>query len=71
MSVVIETLVICDGCSENYGGDDRYSSAKTIRAKRKKYGWIQRGAEDYCEECAKMRKANRDNARAKADQKEV
>lgn len=53
MSVVIETLVFCDGCSENHSGDDRSSSAKQIRASRKREGWIQRGSKDYCESCAK------------------
>lgn len=50
--IVIETLVICDGCSDNgSGGDDRDLNAAQIRANRKKYGWIQRGSKDYCDAC--------------------
>jgi hypothetical protein len=52
MSVVIETLVICDGCGENCSGDDGGKNARDIRATRKLYGWIQRGSLDYCEICA-------------------
>ena len=55
MSVVIETLVICDACYENCGGDDRSYRAKLIRKLRKRYGWIQRGSKDYCPECAKAK----------------
>lgn len=51
MSVVIETLVICDGCDDACGGDDRDRTAKEIRASRKSYGWVQRGKKDYCDEC--------------------
>lgn len=57
MSVVIETLVICDGCGEQMGGDDRSQTAKQIRAKRKKWeGWVQRGSKDYCLGCASEKK---------------
>lgn len=56
MSVVIETLVICDGCGEQMGGDDRRKTAKRIRADRKQFdGWVQRESKDYCAECAKKK----------------
>ena len=52
MTVVIETLIFCDGCNENYNGDDRYKTAKEIRKDRKNnMGWVQRGSKDYCEIC--------------------
>ena len=52
MSVMIETLVFCDGCGENYGGDDRERTAYMIRKTRKEHqGWVQRGKKDYCDEC--------------------
>lgn len=61
MSVVIETLVLCDDCGEQCGGDDRSQTATQIRASRKRAGWIQIGSEDYCPNCApnhcKSRKA--------------
>jgi hypothetical protein len=50
--VIIEVLVICDDCSDAYGGDDRDKTAAEIRATRKRYGWIQRGSRDYCDKCA-------------------
>jgi hypothetical protein len=52
MSVVVETLVFCDSCGDNCGGDDRSFNARHIRANRKKGGWVQRGAKDYCPNCA-------------------
>lgn len=51
MSVVIETLVFCDGCSENLSADDRSFSAAHIRENRKRAGWYQKGKLDYCPEC--------------------
>lgn len=61
MSVVIETLVFCDGCDENCGGDDRGYNAKRIRERRKLGGWIQRGSKDYCPRCAGKLKDERTN----------
>ena len=52
MSVVIETLVICDGCGEACNGDDRNENAAKIRAARKKVGWRQKGSKDYCADCS-------------------
>lgn len=54
MSVVIETLVFCDGCGANCNGDDWDKPAYIIREKRQKYGgWIMRNRKDYCSDCAK------------------
>jgi hypothetical protein len=50
--VVKETLVICDGCGEQCGGDDRNESAAQIRKARKTVGWTQRGKKDYCADCS-------------------
>lgn len=55
MSVVVETLVFCDGCEDNCNGDDRSYSAGEIRRHRKLNGWIQVGAKDYCPDCAAER----------------
>jgi hypothetical protein len=52
MSVVIETLVICDECGQQNFGDDRHKNAADIRRDRKKAGWIQVGSKDYCDRCA-------------------
>lgn len=52
MSKVIETLVLCDDCGHQNNGDDRHLSATQIRANRKRSGWIQVGAKDYCDKCA-------------------
>lgn len=52
MSVVIETLVVCDDCGDNCACDDRCDNAKQIRASRKRAGWIQIGSLDYCDRCA-------------------
>lgn len=52
MSVIIETILFCDDCAEQCGGDDRSQNAKAIRAARKEDGWIQRGSKDYCPKCA-------------------
>lgn len=52
MSIIIETLVFCDGCNDNCAGDDRSSNARQIRRDRKLYGWIQIGSKDYCGLCA-------------------
>jgi hypothetical protein len=52
MSYAIETLVFCDDCQDNCGGDDRGQNLKTIRSRRGKWGWIQRGQKDYCPKCA-------------------
>jgi len=60
--VVIELLVICDDCSEAYGGDDRDKTAAEIRATRKRYGWIQQGSKDYCERCAPKHIRRRKNS---------
>lgn len=51
MTVIIETLVFCDGCGENCSGDDREQTAYHIRKSRKECGWVQRGKKDYCAEC--------------------
>ena len=51
MSVIIETLVQCDGCGENCAGDDRSWTAREIRRARSKWGWKQVGKRDYCEVC--------------------
>lgn len=59
MSISIETIVCCDGCDENNGGDDRYMSAKDIRAERKLYGWTQIGKKDYCPSCSEKMKRGR------------
>ncbi len=52
MSVVIETLVLCDDCGHQCSGDDRYKNARQIRRDRKSGGWIQIGSKDYCNKCA-------------------
>lgn len=53
MSVVIETLVLCDDCGDQRSGDDRHKNAAQIRADRKQYdGWVQIGMQDYCQKCA-------------------
>lgn len=59
MSVVIETLVLCDNCGQQNSGDDRSMSATQIRAGRKKYGWTQRGKLDYCDRCSEAMRANK------------
>ena len=51
MSVIKETLVICDGCGDSNNGDDRYLTATKIRAARKAQGWTHRGMHDYCPKC--------------------
>lgn len=57
MSVVIQTFVYCDGCSENKFGDDWDNTAAEIRAARKlNDGWIQRGSNDFCPDCARKLK---------------
>lgn len=56
MSVVKETLVFCDGCSDQLCGDDRSCSAKVIRKNRALVGWIQVGSLDYCPRCAEERR---------------
>jgi hypothetical protein len=55
MSVTIETIVACNLCGENKGADDRSYNAKQIRAIRKGEGWVNRGKEDYCPECWKLK----------------
>ena len=52
MSCIIETIITCDGCGENNCADDRYKTAKSIRASRARSGWVYSGGKDYCEECA-------------------
>lgn len=56
MSVVIETLILCDECGDSGGGDDRNYKATKIRASRKLAGWIQIGHQDYCDKCAHQAK---------------
>lgn len=57
MSHVIKTLVFCDGCQDNCGGDDRWQDLKTIRSRRAKVGWEYVDGKDYCPAC-KSRKWN-------------
>lgn len=52
MSCAIETIISCDICAENNGGDDRYKTAKVIRASRGKEGWTYRDGKDYCPKCS-------------------
>ena len=52
MSVVIETIVLCDECGHQNSGDDRNLDAKEIRRNRREIGWIQVGKRDYCQNCA-------------------
>ena len=61
MSVVIETLIYCDGCQENCRGDDRDWTARLIRASRKKHkGWEQIGSQDYCDRCKRTKKIRKE-----------
>lgn len=53
---VIETLIFCDGCNENCGGDDRGHTAKHIRHSRALHdGWVYVRGKDYCQKCAEKR----------------
>lgn len=56
MSVVIETLVCCDGCGHNNSGDDRHLPAYEIRKNRAKEGWRKIGQKDYCPKCVESLK---------------
>jgi len=51
MSVVIETIVYCDGCGDNHSGDQRNYTAKYQRESNKAEGWVQRGSKDFCQKC--------------------
>jgi hypothetical protein len=55
MSAVIETIVLCDECGEQCGGDDRYKPAWKIRLDRKSDGWTQMGKKDFCGNCSKKK----------------
>lgn len=59
MSMIIETFLICDGCAETSGVDDRTQnySARELRDSAKKDGWIYiieglpKKGKDLCFEC--------------------
>ena len=51
MSIVIETILFCDGCGENGWGDERHFSAKYQRESNRQEGWVQRGSKDFCPNC--------------------
>jgi hypothetical protein len=68
MSVVVETLIFCDGGDEGlpcpmdgpYGsGDGRSRSAGSQRKGYRSDGWRYIGGKDYCPDCVKARAPDR------------
>jgi len=52
--IMIERFLICDGCGENYGVDNRGSTGASHRRHAANDGWTYRGGKDYCPECSKL-----------------
>lgn len=57
MSIVIETFLICDGCGENFGVDDRMQTGKTHRLRAKAEGWKVYNGKDFCSDCINLKRA--------------
>jgi hypothetical protein len=55
MSLVIERFLICDGCGENFGVDNRHKTGGQHRIEAKRHGWghyVSSGKnQDLCESC--------------------
>ena len=60
MSIVVETLLFCDGRSQGCtcqmtapyaDGDSKSDSAKEQRNSAKAEGWSRRNGKDYCPDC--------------------
>lgn len=54
--IVTESFLICDGCGETFGVDNRHKSGTQHRVDAKKEGWkliVRDGSKygDYCPEC--------------------
>lgn len=54
MSIVIERIMACDHCGENWCADDRgaHNNNAALRRSRQRSGWVYRKGKDYCEVCA-------------------
>jgi hypothetical protein len=51
MSAVIERFIICDGCGENFGVDNRWKTISAHRQEAARNGWRLVGNKDYCPTC--------------------
>lgn len=66
MSIVIETFLVCDGnCGTNFGVDDRTQTGKTHRLRAKYNGWKVYNGKDYCPECLKLKRLERNTNQEK------
>lgn len=53
MAAIVETFLSCDGCSKNYGVDNRHRTAEMQRFYATTgNGWRVIGNKDYCPDCA-------------------
>ena len=49
MAIDIVIEMWCNGCGCEFRTD--YMTAKQLREEAKGYGWINRGAKDFCKDC--------------------
>lgn len=62
MSSVIERFLICDGCNDNIGVDNRHRTIKQQRLAAKKEGWIYYKGKDYCDVCSNIKSVVKDQS---------
>lgn len=62
MSAIIERFLICDGCHESFGVDDRHRTIEKQRIAAKSEGWIYIKGKDYCDVCGNIKSVVKDQS---------